>query len=610
MPVPVGTRRGRGNRKNQLAWQRGLRGTTLYPLNTGGMDDLSGLLVPSVKAASTLAAIFIVGLVGGFYPRALGGALNATTVRTVAATVLWLYSPALLFSVLGRTLTPALLYDAASAAAWCVLQITVGVATAFVARAIARPPSALEGFFLISIVWGNAMSLPLLLLTSLTGRGSLRDDPGAFSRAVSYVFVFKITWWCSIYSLGLELAHRGVAARAASPMPSGAAGNVAAPLPSPSSHATLRSVLTRALLQPPVVAVFVGIVVGLTPLRFLFFGESAPLSGFGDVLTLLGSGSVPAANLVLAGSLYGGVRDAVRDARAWLGACPPPEDAGAGAKLLDAVLTLVRAGWRAVGERRRAQARPVGEVGGAEGPSPTPALGAPPHSHTAGSSAAAGSLPLSSSSMQLLVVDDAPVDDRPISNAPIDDTPIGDAPMRPVSGNCSDGAVGAVAPVCSNGADAAHSLSPLTTNAGLDAAAVIALPPAASLAPSSATSELPASAARMPMASIGAILIARLFVVPGVCFAMFWAAQRAGLPMLSSDDPVLTLVVLVQAAMPSAQTLLILTSNVDDVACSKALSLLFIVQYPLACLTLVPWLMLALEMAGVSVATAAAPSNP
>lgn len=568
------------------------------------MDDLTGLFVPSVKAASTLAAIFVVGLVGGYYPRALGGVLNAATVRTVAATVLWLYSPALLFSVLGRTLTPALLYDAASAAAWCVLQIAVGVATAFVARAIARPPSAFEGCFLISIVWGNAMSLPLLLLTSLTGRGSLRDDPGAFSRAVSYVFVFTIPWWCSIYSLGLELAHRGVAARAASPIPSGAAGNVAAPLPS--SHATLRSVLTRALLQPPVVAVFVGIVVGLTPLRFLFFGESAPLSGFGDVLMLLGGGSVPAANLVLAGSLYGGVRDAVRDARAWLGACPPPEDAGAGAKLLDAVLTLVRAGRRAVGERGRAQARPMGEVGGAE--AATPASGAPPHSHTAGSGPAAGSLPLSSSSMQLLVVDDAPaVDDRPISSTPIDDTPLGDATIddnRPANGG-----VEAVPPVSSNGADVTHSLSPSTADAGLDAATIVAVPSAATAAPA-VTSESHATSARMPMASIGAILIARLFVVPGVCFAMFWAAQRAGLPMLSSDDPVLTLVVLVQAAMPSAQTLLILTSNVGDVAGSKALSLLFIIQYPLACLALVPWLMLALEMAGVSVATAAAPSNP
>ena len=71
------------------------------------------------------------------------------------------------------------------------------------------------------------------------------------------------------------------------------------------------------------------------------------------------------------------------------------------------------------------------------------------------------------------------------------------------------------------------------------------------------------------------------------------------MPALASDDPVLTLVILLQAAMPSAQTMLIVASNVGNEGLGKALSLLYVVLYPAAVLLLVPWLMLAMALAGV-----------
>jgi hypothetical protein len=96
------------------------------------------------------------------------------------------------------------------------------------------------------------------------------------------------------------------------------------------------------------------------------------------------------------------------------------------------------------------------------------------------------------------------------------------------------------------------------------------------------------------------IIAARLLVCPALNFALFALAQAARVPLLTSDDPVLSLVVLVQSCMPSAQTLLVVLANVGDERGGRSISVLFIVMYPLACVFLVPWLMAALELAGVN----------
>ncbi len=71
------------------------------------------------------------------------------------------------------------------------------------------------------------------------------------------------------------------------------------------------------------------------------------------------------------------------------------------------------------------------------------------------------------------------------------------------------------------------------------------------------------------------------------------------MPVLASTDPMLTLVILLQAAMPSAQTLLVVASNCGNEGVGRALSLLFLLMYPLAALSLIPWIVVALAWAGV-----------
>jgi len=326
-----------------------------------------------------------------------------------------------------------------------------------------------------------------------------------------------------MYSVGFEIARRGAAAAAA-----GLAGAAVPPA------ATAREVLSRALLQPPIVAIVVGCAVGLTPLAGLFFGPGAPLGGLGDVATLLGGGSVPSANLVLAGSLFGGAADALRDARAWLGdAPPPPAGRGAAADLADAARVFARAASRAWAERGGRRAALVdADAGGDAG---------------GGANGGAG------------------------------------------------GGAGAASAEAGAGGDAREAAA--AASAAADSGAGAAPAVFAFVAAGAGAGAPPPS--RLGLSTMATIIALRLVVCPALCLSLFWAAQVARVPLLASDDPVLTLVVCVQAAMPTAQTLLVVLSNVGDERGGKALSLLFIVQYPLACIALVPWLMVALELAGV-----------
>ena len=86
-------------------------------------------------------------------------------------------------------------------------------------------------------------------MTSLVNRPGLRDDGTAFDRAVEYAFSYTIPWWLLIYSLGLELTRRDMAAEGAEVGSSSAV-----------------EVLKRALFQPPIIAIGAGVTCGLTPL--------------------------------------------------------------------------------------------------------------------------------------------------------------------------------------------------------------------------------------------------------------------------------------------------------------------------------------------------------
>ena len=97
-----------------------------------------------------------------------------------------------------------------------------------------------------------------------------------------------------------------------------------------------------------------------------------------------------------------------------------------------------------------------------------------------------------------------------------------------------------------------------------------------------------------------ALIITRLVVCPAVLFLLFVAAETARMPGLylpsSPQNDVIRLVILVEAASPSAQSVLLLCQTTGDVRSAKDLGLLFVLMYPLSLLTMIVWLSAALSI--------------
>ena len=459
------------------------------------------LFLASGKAVSTLATILAFGLLWGTYPKP-HGVLTPAAVKAAASLVMYVFSPCLLLSTYGQSLSLDVLQNTLAMALWCVIHILVSYAVGRATLPLSRAPANLAGVYRIALIWGNAASLPFLLLSTLVQREKLRADEGAFTRGIAYAFSYLIPWWLTIYSLGIEIMSPPAAApTAASGVAASAGAGAGAPGAAPPLPRTdAQSVILRTLQQPPVAATFAGILLGLTPLRGLFWGSSPPLEGMGSVISLLGGGSIPTANIVLAGSLFSAVCELRKEVLAWMGEEEAAPALGGLAALAASASLFARAA------RRR--------VWGSGG--------------------------------RVLLVD----------------------------GALAGGAAGEPAPQGK-------------------AEAVAAAPPgSAEGAGEEATFFSPHT--------MGVIIAVRLVLCPAINFALYHALARAWqVPLLVSSDPMVTLVVLLQAAMPSAQTLLIVASNVGNDKAGRALSLLFILQYPVATLLLIPWLMIAISWAGV-----------
>jgi predicted permease len=103
--------------------------------------------------------------------------------------------------------------------------------------------------------------------------------------------------------------------------------------------------------------------------------------------------------------------------------------------------------------------------------------------------------------------------------------------------------------------------------------------------------------------SLQAILLMTLFrlvIIPGVLFGLYCLALEWKIPLLvppsAEADSMIWVVALLEAAMPSAQFSLILVQQVGLTHAAEALSLVFLVMYPLAMVTIPGWLVWAMHL--------------
>ena len=100
--------------------------------------------------------------------------------------------------------------------------------------------------------------------------------------------------------------------------------------------------------------------------------------------------------------------------------------------------------------------------------------------------------------------------------------------------------------------------------------------------------------------SAAALIVSRLVLSPLILFLLFVAAEAAHIPLIAPgaglQDSVLRLVVLVEAAAPSAQSVLLLCQTTGNVRAAKDLSLVYVAMYPLSLVSMTVALMAAMAI--------------
>ena len=527
----------------------------------------------AAKATGSLATVMLIGCAAGYWPRP-DGVLGPVALRTLSTLVMNILGPSLLISTFGSSLTPSALLEASSAVVWCAVHLVVAFTIALGAAHIAQPSPAFRATFVLSLVFGNAASLPLLLMTSLSKSPLLREDTRAFERAVSFVYIYGIVWWAALWSVGLWFLRRDVDHRAATleaavaveEREGGASPSSA--VPTPTTHSSTLALLHRAFVTPPPVAIAIGIVIGFTPfLRAALFSPDGTLGATGDVLTLLGQGSVPAANLILAGSLFGALVDVLSGLRRHYSIPPPHKDTPTITRLFDIARLCTRAVQDAARERASVALRIA--RGGAGG----------------GAREAHVILEEVGGAEWGVAVDDTKVVETSTGGGGGGDS----APSRASCG--ADKEVTAshhppLPPALLTEVTAA----PSHTSATSTPVAAVAV----------ATVDASASC-HVSLRTAAVLILTRLVIIPATLLALFAAAKATRMPVLApppdGGDVVLHLVILVQCFTPSAQTILVLNQVAGNAPAGKAVSLLFLAMYPLSLLTMTPWLALSLGLA-------------
>jgi len=134
-------------------------------------------------------------------------------VANLSSLLFQLLVPCLLLSTLGRNLDAATLAQSAGLVIWAVINIGVSFLVAyFVLPRCVRVPRHLFVPFLLAMTFNNSGSLPIVLMEPLARSPVLASDPTAYQRAIAYIWVYNLFWQTTIWGIGAPAAERDAAA--------------------------------------------------------------------------------------------------------------------------------------------------------------------------------------------------------------------------------------------------------------------------------------------------------------------------------------------------------------------------------------------------------------
>lgn len=245
---------------------------------------------PAVAVASLSATAKLLASIGlGGLAAKKPNVLDPAAVSALSRLTFWIFQPAFLLCSVSKTM-----YNASTGGAGlpgrflalmpltAMLQIGLGAVVGKLITKFAGMPDEEARDVCMSVTFANSGPLPLIFADALFGGTSLLSD------VVACVSFYLLVWSPLFWSYGRVI------------LGTYADGDSGAP------KSLTKKILgeTKKILSPPVIGSILGVVVGSVPIcqRLFFRGLFKPLYG---ALSTLGTAYLPAALLVLAGSLVG-----------------------------------------------------------------------------------------------------------------------------------------------------------------------------------------------------------------------------------------------------------------------------------------------------------------
>jgi|EP00945_MAST-04E_sp_MAST-4E-sp1_P007045 predicted permease len=268
------------------------------------------LLSVFLSALSTVVTILLLNLLGiGMSHYKL---LTQRFLKQLAGLSSKVFLPSLIFTGLSKGLTLEKLMLSGLLPFFAILHIGIAAAVGYFARLFVKPSKEFWTPFLCACAFHNSSALPLVITTALATQHPFSNDPNAFEKMSTYIFLYVTGWgilfWCCGYTSLLDSARTvDLTETVDAEQPSTGKKNQVA-------WGRIGAALKKGFVNPPMIMTFVGIVVGITPaLKELFHGErGAPLGFVASAILILGQPATGIVTLVIAGTLGGTVLDKIK----------------------------------------------------------------------------------------------------------------------------------------------------------------------------------------------------------------------------------------------------------------------------------------------------------
>eukprot|EP00039_Didymoeca_costata_P019761 m.338826 g.338826 ORF g.338826 m.338826 type:complete len:516 (-) comp18561_c0_seq1:356-1903(-) len=298
-------------------------------------------VVLTVQTLGAYLSVCVVGAALAKFPRE-NPLLTKTFLKQLGQLTLQALLPALMFSTLAQNMSFSVMKESFPVFWWGFASQGVNSLVALLLRCLVPMPKRVGRLFSLAMVYGNAGSLPLVIVETLVRQSPLSSYDGALEKLTTFIFVYITAWSLSFWSFGLVYLRKGweTEENVAPPETTMAQFVFGAPLDTQEEaheggenvsvdqgkmsqvelpeekeqspfYACLRSTF-GILINPIMLSIILGTLCGMiTPIRHALYTDDdneehqPALQFLGSALETLGKPAVGASVLVMAGSLGG-----------------------------------------------------------------------------------------------------------------------------------------------------------------------------------------------------------------------------------------------------------------------------------------------------------------